>query len=83
MLGAVRELVVVLAVILGLAFLAAYLYQHVGRLSAHRAYTLVFYLGGAGLLLFALVTRGAERRAYKLALVGLLRRQRSASGSGR
>jgi hypothetical protein len=75
-LRALRELVAVLVVILGLAFLAAYLYEHVGGASAHRAYALVFYLGGAGLLLFALVTRGAEGRAYNLAPVGLLRRER-------
>jgi hypothetical protein len=76
LLRALRELVVVLALILGLAFLAAYLYEHVGGVTAHRAYALVFYLGGAGLFLFALVTRGAEGRAYNLAPVGLLRRQR-------
>ena len=76
MLRAPRELVLVLAVILGLAFLAAFLYERLGDVSAHRAYTLVFYVGGGVLLLFALVTRGAEGRAYNLAPVGLLRRER-------
>ena len=61
---AARELVVVLAVILGLAFLAAYLYEHVGNVGAHKAYAVVFYVGGAGLLIFAIITRGAEGRAY-------------------
>jgi hypothetical protein len=28
----------------------------------HRAFTLVFYAGGAGLLLFAMITHGAEAR---------------------
>lgn len=64
MLRAVRELLVVLAVILGLAFLAAYLYQHVGNVDAHKAYSVVFYVGGAGLLVFAILTRGAEGWAY-------------------
>ena len=61
---AVRELLVVLAVILGLAFLGAYLYQHVGNVDAHKAYSVVFYVGGAGLLVFAIITRGAEGWAY-------------------
>ena len=76
MLRALRELVLVLAVILGLAFAAAFLYERLGDVSAHRAYSLVFYIGGGVLLLFALVTRGAEGRAYNLAPVGLLRRER-------
>jgi hypothetical protein len=75
-LRAVRELVVVLAVVVGLAFLAAYLYQHLGNVDAHRAYAVVFYVGGGVLLVFALVTRGAEGRAYDLAGVGLRRRRR-------
>ena len=76
MLRALRELVTVLVVVAGVAFAAAFLYQNLGGVSAHRAFALVFYLGGAGLLLFALVTRGAEGRAYNLAPVGLLRRER-------
>ena len=64
MLRAARELVVVLAVILGLAFLAAYLYQHLADVDAHKAYSVVFYVGGAGLLVFAILTRGAEGWAY-------------------
>jgi hypothetical protein len=75
-LRALRELVVVLVVILGLAFLAAFLYQHTGHVDAHRAYSIVFYVGGGVLLLFALLTRGAEGRAYSLAGVGLSRRRR-------
>ena len=76
MLRALRELVVVLAVILGLAFLAAFLYQHLGHVDAHRAYSLVFYVGGGVLFLFALLTRGAEGRVAFLAGVGLERRGR-------
>jgi hypothetical protein len=71
-LRALRELVVVLAVIVALAFLAAYLYQHLGNVDAHQAYAVVFYVGGGVLLVFALVTRGAGGgRAYDLAGVGL------------
>ena len=73
MLRAVRELVVVVAVILGLSFLAAYLYQHVGGVDAHRAYSVVFYVGGGVLFLVALLTRGAEGRVAFLAGVGLER----------
>ena len=76
MLRALRDLVVVLAVILGLTFLAAFLYQHVGRVAAHRAYSVVFYVGGGVLFLFALLTRGAEGRVAFLAGVGLERRGR-------
>ena len=76
MLRALRELVVVLAVILGLAFLAAYLYQHLGDVDAHRAYSVVFYVGGGVLLVFALLTRGAEGRVAFLGGVGLERRGR-------
>jgi hypothetical protein len=76
MLRALRELVVVLAVILGLAFLAAYLYQHLGDVDAHRAYSVVFYVGGGVLFLFALLTRGAEGRVAFLGGVGLERRGR-------
>ena len=76
MLRALRELVVVLLVIVGLAFLAAFLYQHVGGVDAHRAYSIVFYLGGGVLFLFALLTRGAEGRVAFLAGVGLERRGR-------
>jgi hypothetical protein len=72
-LRALRELVLVLAVILGLAFLAAFLYERLGDVSAHRAYSLVFYIGGGVLLLFALLTRGAEGRVAFLAGVGLER----------
>jgi hypothetical protein len=75
-LRALRELVVVLAVILALAFLAAFLYQHVGGVDAHRAYSVVFYVGGGVLFLFALLTRGAEGRVGFLAGVGLERRGR-------
>jgi hypothetical protein len=73
-LRAARELVVVLVVILALAFLAAFLYQHVGGVDAHRAYSVVFYVGGGVLFLFALLTRGAEGRVAFLAGVGLERR---------
>jgi hypothetical protein len=75
-LRAIRELAVVLVVILGLAFLAAFLYQHVGGVDAHRAYSVVFYVGGGMLFLFALLTRGAEGRVAFLAGVGLERRGR-------
>ena len=73
MLRALRELLLVLAVILGLAFLAAYLYERFGDVSAHRAYALVFYVGGGVLLLFALLTRGAQGRVAFLGGVGLER----------
>ena len=76
MLRALRELVLVLAVILGLAFAAAFLYERLGDASPHRAYSLVFYIGGGVLLLFALLTRGAEGRVAFLAGVGLERRGR-------
>jgi|SRR5919108_3622218 hypothetical protein len=72
MLRALRELGAALAVALVLAFAAALLYQHVGGVSAHRAFSLVFYLGGAGMLVFALVPRGARGRGY--GPVPLLRR---------
>jgi hypothetical protein len=71
-LRALRQLVVVLVVIVGLAFLAAYLYDLSGA-STHRAYTVVFYVGGGVLLLFALLTRGAEGRVAFLDGVGLER----------
>lgn len=61
-----RELVVVVAVILGLAFLAAYLYEHLGNVDAHQAYSVVFYIGGAVLLILAIVTRGTEGHVYDL-----------------
>ena len=64
MLRALREFAVVLGVVLTLAFAAALLYQHLGGESAHRAFTIVFYLGGAGMLVFALVPRGARGRGY-------------------
>lgn len=81
MLRAVRELLVVLAVILGLAFLAAYLYEHVGNVDAHKAYPVVFYVGGAGLLVFAILTRGAEGWAYDVfADLGFRHRHRVAVG---
>ena len=66
-LRAVRELAVVLAVIVGLAFLAAYLYQHLGHVDAHLAYSVAFYVGGGALLVFAVLTRGAEGHVYDLA----------------
>jgi hypothetical protein len=72
-LRALRELVVVLVVILGLAFLAAFLYEHAAGVDAHRAYSLVFYVGGGVLLLFALLTRGAQGRVAFLGGVGLER----------
>jgi hypothetical protein len=75
-LRAVRELVVVVVVVVGLTFLAAVLYQHLGHVDAHRAYAVAFYVGGGVLLLFALLTRGAEGRAYDLADLGLRRRHR-------
>src|SRR5919202_4477727 len=73
MLRALRELVVVLVVIVGIAFLAAFLYQHLGYVDAHRAYSVAFYVGGGVLLLFALLTRGAEGRVAFLGGVGLER----------
>ena len=73
MLRALRELLVVLVVILGLAFLAAFLYQHLGHVDAHRAYSVAFYVGGGVLLLFALLTRGAEGRVAFLGGVGVER----------
>src|SRR5918911_3330487 len=83
MLRALRELVLVLAVILGLAFLAAFLYERLRDVSAHRAYSLVFYIGGGVLFLFALLTRGAEGRVAFLAGVGLERRGRVREGERR
>src|SRR5918912_1770576 len=75
MLRALRALVVLLGVVVALAFGAAYLYLWLGDVSSHRAFSLVFYLGGGLLLLFALLTRGAESRAYNLGRgVGLMRR---------
>jgi hypothetical protein len=74
MLRALRALVVLLAVVLALAFGVAYLYMRLGDASSHRAFSLVFYVGGGILLLFALLTRGAEGRAYDLGPnVGLTR----------
>ena len=64
MLRALRELALVLGVVLAVAFAVALLYQHLGGVSAHRAFTIVFYLGGAGMLVFALVPRGARGRGY-------------------
>ena len=72
MLRARRQLVVALVVIVGLALLAAFLYDRSGA-STHRAYTVVFYVGGGVLLLFALLTRGAEGRVAFLGGVGLER----------
>ena len=83
MLRAVREFLTVLAVILGLAFLAAFLYRHLGGADAHRAYSVVFYVGGGVLFLFALLTRGAEGRVAFLAGVGLERRGRVREGERR
>src|SRR5205807_4507945 len=76
MLRAIRQLVVVLVVIVGLAFLGAFLYQHAGGASPHREYSVVFYIGGGMLFLFAILTRGAEGRAYSLGPVGLSYRRR-------
>ena len=64
MLRALRELGVVLVVALAIAFAVALLYQHLGGESAHRAFAIVFYVGGAGMLVFALVPRGARGRGY-------------------
>jgi hypothetical protein len=72
-LRALRDLVVALVVILGLAFLAAFGYQHAGGVDVHRAYSVVFYVGGGVLFLVALLTRGAEGRVAFLAGVGLER----------
>ena len=72
MLRALRQLVVALVVIVGLALLAAFLYDRSGA-SMHGAYTVVFYVGGGVLLLFALLTRGAEGRVAFLGGVGLER----------
>jgi hypothetical protein len=72
-LRAFRDLVAALVVILGLTFLAAFLYQRAGGVDAHRAYSVVFYVGGGVLLLFALLTRGAEGRVAFLGGVGLER----------
>ena len=63
MLRALRDLVVALVVILGLAFLAAFLYQHAGGVDAHRAYSVVFYVGGGVLFLFEWGTDGENRLA--------------------
>ena len=82
MLRALRDLVVALVVILGLAFLAAFLYQHLRHVDAHRAYSVVFYVDGGVLLLFALLTRGEGRVAF-LAGVGLERRGRVREGERR
>ncbi|HYZ77086.1 MAG TPA: hypothetical protein VE596_06885 [Gaiellaceae bacterium] len=60
MLRPLREL----ALVLGLAFAAALLSQHLAGASAHRAFTIVFYLGGAGMLVFTLVPRGVRGRGY-------------------
>ena len=76
MLLALRDLVVALVVILGLALLAAFLYQHASGADVHRAYSVVFYVGGGVLFLFALLTRGAEGRVAFLGGVGLERRGR-------
>jgi hypothetical protein len=53
-LRAFRDLVVALVVVLGLTFLAAFLYQHAGGVDAHRAYSVVFHVAGGVLFLFAL-----------------------------
>ena len=45
-------------------------------MDADRAYAVVFYVGGGVLLIFALVTRGAEGWAYDLSDFGLRRRHR-------
>jgi hypothetical protein len=55
-----RQLVTLLAVVIGVVAAIAALVWQVGGTSAHRAFTLVFYAGGACLLLFALLTSGAE-----------------------
>lgn len=74
MLRALRVLVVLLVVVVAVALGVAYLYLRLGDVSSHRAFSLVFYVGGAVLLLFALLTRGAEGRAYNLGSgVGLMR----------
>jgi hypothetical protein len=53
-------------------FAVALLYQHPGGESAHRAFAIVFYIGGAGMLVFALTPRGARGRGY--GTMSLLRR---------
>jgi len=63
-LRALRELALVLGVALAVAFAVALLYQHLGGASAHRAFAIVFYVAGAGMLVFALVPRGAQGRGY-------------------
>ena len=57
-----RQLVTLLTVVIGVVAAIAALVWLVGGTSAHRAFTLVFYAGGACLLLFALLTSGAEGR---------------------
>ena len=51
-----------LTVVIGVVAAIAALVWLAGGTSAHRAFTLVFYAGGACLLLFALLTSGAEGR---------------------
>jgi hypothetical protein len=72
-LRALGRLLVALIVIVGLAFGAAFVYEQAGDVTAHRAFTVVFYVGGGVLLLFALLTRGAEGRVAFLGGVGLER----------
>jgi cytochrome b len=57
-----RQLVTLLAILIGLVAAVAILVWQAGGMSAHRAFTLVFYAGGACMLLFALLTSGAEGR---------------------
>lgn len=58
------RLVVALAVVVGFFAGIAALWTWLGGPSAARAFTLVFYLGGGLLLLIALLTSGAEKRAW-------------------
>jgi peptidoglycan/LPS O-acetylase OafA/YrhL len=63
-LRALRELALVLGFVLAVTFAVALLYQHLGGESAHRAFAIVFYIAGAGMLVFALTPRGARGRGY-------------------
>ena len=55
-----RQLVTLLAIVVGVVAAIAVLVWQAGGVSPHRAFRVVFYAGGACLLLFALMTSGAE-----------------------
>ena len=66
-LRAILSLLTVAVAVVAIALAIAGVYYALGDVSGERALKLVFYIGGAGLLVFSLLTHGSERKAWSSA----------------